>query len=228
VAGGAGNHADRALEQIEGAIEPRVVASVLDHAARMGDGGAIALEQIADLGERKLASNMRQIHRGLAGECDPRRASARLPQSRGRNHEGVERIFQPHQRTFKPRTARLRGFARNRKTQLQRQIGRGLFRTQTGKQLLRALHRGIFLLATSALCHVARECAHLRPAHPAIELIKMKDWILDTSLDASLGTTPRLYREIVDRFRVMAPLIGFLNRPLLARKPSKDLLEFRF
>jgi uncharacterized protein (DUF2461 family) len=66
------------------------------------------------------------------------------------------------------------------------------------------------------------------PAHPAVELIKMKDWILDATLDPSLGTTARLYREIADRFRVMAPLIGFLNRPLLARKPAKDLLEFRF
>jgi len=66
------------------------------------------------------------------------------------------------------------------------------------------------------------------PAHPAIELIKMKDWILDTTLDPALGATPRLYREIADRFRVMAPLIEFLNRPLLARKPAKDLLEYRF
>ena len=40
------------------------------------------------------------------------------------------------------------------------------------------------------------------PNHPAIELIKMKDWILDTNLDASLSTTPRLYREVADRFRV--------------------------
>jgi uncharacterized protein (TIGR02453 family) len=66
------------------------------------------------------------------------------------------------------------------------------------------------------------------PAHPAIELIKMKDWILDTTLEASLGTTPRLYREVADRFRVMAPLIEFLNRPLLSKKPTKDLLEYRF
>ena len=66
------------------------------------------------------------------------------------------------------------------------------------------------------------------PGHPAIGLIKMKDWILDTTLDPSLGTTPRLYREIADRFRVMAPLIAFLNRPLLARKPAKDLLEYHF
>jgi uncharacterized protein (TIGR02453 family) len=66
------------------------------------------------------------------------------------------------------------------------------------------------------------------PAHPAIELIKMKDWILDTTLDPAVGATPLLYREIADRFRVMAPLIEFLNRPLLARKPAKDLLEYRF
>jgi uncharacterized protein (TIGR02453 family) len=66
------------------------------------------------------------------------------------------------------------------------------------------------------------------PDHPAIALIKMKDWILDTTLDPALATTPRLHKEVVDRFRVMTPLIEFLNRPLLARKPTKDLLEYRF
>ena len=66
------------------------------------------------------------------------------------------------------------------------------------------------------------------PAHPAIQLIKMKDWILDTTLDPALGTSPRLYEELVDRFRAMTPLIEFLNRPLLAKKPAKDLLEYRF
>jgi uncharacterized protein (TIGR02453 family) len=66
------------------------------------------------------------------------------------------------------------------------------------------------------------------PAHPAIQLIKMKDWILDTTLDPSLGTSPRLYKELADRFRAMTPLIEFLNRPLLAKKPAKDLLEYRF
>jgi len=66
------------------------------------------------------------------------------------------------------------------------------------------------------------------PAHPAIGLIKKKDWILDTTLDGSLGTTSQLYKELADRFRAMAPLIEFLNRPLLARKPPKDLLGDRF
>jgi uncharacterized protein (TIGR02453 family) len=66
------------------------------------------------------------------------------------------------------------------------------------------------------------------PGHPAIDLIKMKDWILDTTIDAALATTPKLQREVADRFRVMRPIIEFLNRPLLARKPARDLLEFRF
>lgn len=63
------------------------------------------------------------------------------------------------------------------------------------------------------------------PAHPAIGWIKMKDWILDASLDGRLATSSKLYDEILARFRAMAPLIQFLNRPLLARKPSRDILE---
>jgi uncharacterized protein (TIGR02453 family) len=64
------------------------------------------------------------------------------------------------------------------------------------------------------------------PAHPAIDLIRKKDWILDTTLDAALTTTPVLYQEIADRFRAMAPLIEFLNRPLMARRPAQKLVDF--
>lgn len=62
------------------------------------------------------------------------------------------------------------------------------------------------------------------PEHPAAEFIKMKDWLFDEKLDAGLATTPKLQGEIVARFRAMAPLIQYLNRPLLARKPVRDLL----
>jgi uncharacterized protein (TIGR02453 family) len=62
------------------------------------------------------------------------------------------------------------------------------------------------------------------PAHPAAQFIKMKDWVLEVALDANLATTPQLHREIVERFRAMAPVLNYLNRPLLARKPSRDLL----
>lgn len=62
------------------------------------------------------------------------------------------------------------------------------------------------------------------PAHPAAEFIKRKDWVLDIRLDAKLATTPQLHTAIVERFRVMAPLLTYLNRPLVSRKPARDLL----
>ena len=61
------------------------------------------------------------------------------------------------------------------------------------------------------------------PAHPAAEWIKMKDWIFDITLEPSLATTPKLHGEVVSRFRAMLPLVDYLNRPLLARKPARDL-----
>ncbi len=66
------------------------------------------------------------------------------------------------------------------------------------------------------------------PEHPAAGLIKMKDWLFDVTLEPSLATTPKLQSEIVTRFRAMAPLIQYLNRPLLARKPVRDLLQDRW
>jgi uncharacterized protein (TIGR02453 family) len=66
------------------------------------------------------------------------------------------------------------------------------------------------------------------PQHPALDLIKKKDWILDVSLDAALATTPKLYREILDRFRAIAPLIEYLNRPLIGRKPARESMEAHF
>ena len=62
------------------------------------------------------------------------------------------------------------------------------------------------------------------PEHPAAALIKRKSWILDVTLDASMATTPQLYTSLVERFRVMTPFLAYLNRPLLSRKPARDLL----
>jgi len=62
--------------------------------------------------------------------------------------------------------------------------------------------------------------------HPAADLIKKKDWILSVPLDPSLATTRKLHGEIAERFRAIAPLIEFLNRPLVARKPDRKSLEY--
>ena len=66
------------------------------------------------------------------------------------------------------------------------------------------------------------------PAHPAVDLIKKKDWLLDVTLDSALATTPRLFREILDRFRAMMPAIEYLNKPLAGRKPAREALDRHF
>ena len=54
-------------------------------------------------------------------------------------------------------------------------------------------------------------------AHPAADLLKMKQWLYYTTLDAGLITTPRLFGEIAKRFRAMMPVVELLNGPL--KKP---------
>jgi uncharacterized protein (TIGR02453 family) len=54
------------------------------------------------------------------------------------------------------------------------------------------------------------------PAHPAADLVRMKSWLYAVELDAGLAESPKLYSEIMKRFRVMAPVVEMLNAPLLA------------
>ena len=57
-------------------------------------------------------------------------------------------------------------------------------------------------------------------AHPAAGLIKMKQWYYGHELDAELATTPRLFGELVKRFRVMMPVLDLLGRALDSQTPS--------
>lgn len=62
------------------------------------------------------------------------------------------------------------------------------------------------------------------PDHPAIDLLRYKQWLVSGSLDPGLAYTPDLAGEIVTRFRLMTPLVEFLNQPLIAaRRPSSIL-----
>lgn len=62
--------------------------------------------------------------------------------------------------------------------------------------------------------------------HPAADLLKMKQWLYYKVLDVNLATSPKLTGEIVKRFKLMAPVIEMLNRPLKPeRKPASLLLE---
>ena len=66
-------------------------------------------------------------------------------------------------------------------------------------------------------------------SHPAAEFLKHKRYILYIELDPAVATTPKLLGEIVTRFEAMAPLVEYLNRPLLKqhakRKRDKQFLE---
>jgi len=57
--------------------------------------------------------------------------------------------------------------------------------------------------------------------HPAADLLKRKHWFLYAELDPKLAVSPGLVKEIVRRFEAMAPLVEFLNRPLLAQEKKK-------
>jgi hypothetical protein len=46
----------------------------------------------------------------------------------------------------------------------------------------------------------------------------MKQWLYWAELDPKLATSPKLLPEIVKRFRVMAPVVEMLNRPLAQKR----------
>ena len=52
--------------------------------------------------------------------------------------------------------------------------------------------------------------------HPGMDLIRCRQWGVAASLPASVATSPALFKEISRRFRLAAPLVNFLNAPLLA------------
>jgi len=58
--------------------------------------------------------------------------------------------------------------------------------------------------------------------HPAADLLRFKQFLLFTSLDASLVTTPKLFPEIEKRFRALTPFLEFLNAPLAAKRPKRE------
>src|SRR4051812_18630751 len=54
-----------------------------------------------------------------------------------------------------------------------------------------------------------------RAGSPAAELLKFKQMYFYVTLDAKVATTSRLRREIVSRFRVVTPVINYLNDAIL-------------
>ena len=59
--------------------------------------------------------------------------------------------------------------------------------------------------------------------HAAADLLRMKQFLLFRTLDASIATTPKLYKEIVTRFEAVTPFLEFLNRPL--KRPLRAMRQ---
>jgi uncharacterized protein (TIGR02453 family) len=58
--------------------------------------------------------------------------------------------------------------------------------------------------------------------HPAADLLRFKQFLLFTTLDAAMVTTPKLFVELEKRFRAMAPFLDFLNAPLAGKRRDRQ------
>lgn len=75
---------------------------------------------------------------------------------------------------------------------------------------------------------LARPPKGFDPEHPAITYLKMKQWMFYRTLEGDLMTKPALAKELIARFKAVAPLIDFLNTPILHNKAKlkpEDLLR---
>ena len=58
--------------------------------------------------------------------------------------------------------------------------------------------------------------------HPAIELLKNKQWAVSARLPGERATKATLVKDVVERFRAAAPMVALLNAPLVG-KPKRPM-----
>jgi uncharacterized protein (TIGR02453 family) len=58
--------------------------------------------------------------------------------------------------------------------------------------------------------------------HPAIELLKNKQWAVSARLPGERATKATLVKDVVERFKAAAPMIAMLNAPLVG-KPKRSM-----
>jgi uncharacterized protein (TIGR02453 family) len=61
--------------------------------------------------------------------------------------------------------------------------------------------------------------------HPAADLLRYKQFLFYIELEPEIATTPEVHREIVTRFRAMAPFLDFLNDAVPREKKRIDPRE---
>lgn len=82
-----------------------------------------------------------------------------------------------------------------------------------------AFRRGLGRLEGERLQRVPRGFA---PDDPAAGYLKFKQFLAGREWPASFAVGPRFYADLLKVFRLVAPLVGFLNEPLLAAAPPSD------
>ena len=60
------------------------------------------------------------------------------------------------------------------------------------------------------------------PEHPAADLLRRKQFYFDFTVGPEIITTSALYTELLKRFKAMAPVVEFLNAPILGLVKGKD------
>ena len=63
--------------------------------------------------------------------------------------------------------------------------------------------------------------------HPALDLLRFKQWIFYTSdlIDLNLATSPGVLSEFVTRYKALLPFVDFLNRPLVPLFKKKESIR---
>ena len=63
--------------------------------------------------------------------------------------------------------------------------------------------------------------------HPAAEYLRFRQFLAGRQFEADFATTDRFYPELLRMFRAVAPLVRFLNAPLLAwRRPGLKAVPY--
>lgn len=62
--------------------------------------------------------------------------------------------------------------------------------------------------------------------HPAADLVRYKQLLFWVLLDPQLATSPKLFDEVLTRFRVLTPFVEFLNTPLLRARQKPGPAKF--
>jgi uncharacterized protein (TIGR02453 family) len=84
-----------------------------------------------------------------------------------------------------------------------------------------AFRRTVGTVSGSSLQRVPRG---FPPNHPAAEYLKLRQFLFGCDFPAAFATSPAFYRQVVSLFEHMAPVVGFLNEPLVARLEGQDPL----